>query len=320
LRSSYKNLLGVAISIGFVVFLLYKIDFRSVISVLKSFDVIILYSLFGIYIISFAIRTVRWKFLIKIRENLPVGIVFKSLAIGYMINNLLPAKVGELARMEYLKRKCGLGRSFLLGTIFTERLLDVLMVLTMLIVSVLLSETVRLIIQDKTWFFLFILLLLVVFVFFMYSGKGIEWFVKIAPTRLKSRFEQIILSFNSGIHFLKDRKLFGVVGVLTLLIWGLTLLANFLILYGLGITLSFYAYLFVVAAGVFGFVIPSTSGGIGVYHAIATSALLLFGVEPPVAMSFAIIAHAFDFFPAIHIGGVVVLYDNVKSKTKREKC
>lgn len=313
MRKSHKNIIGIAISVGLVVLLIYKIDLNSVKSEIIDFNFNILFALAVIYIIGFALRSYRWQLLIKSREDVPIIPVFKSLAIGYMINNLLPAKVGELARMEYLKRKLGTGRSFLLGTIFIERLLDVLMVMIFLLVSLFLSETIRSIIAEKTWLFVLIVLFILISFYLLISKRGTGWLTRLIPAKFRVKFEQMMLSFKTSGNFMKDRRLLQGVGLLSFIIWVLTLAASIAILYGLDTILPFYAYLFVIAAGVFGLVIPSTSGGIGVYHAIATGALLLFGVPPPVAMSYAIIAHAFDFIPAILTGGAVVLYDGVKS-------
>jgi uncharacterized membrane protein YbhN (UPF0104 family) len=83
--------------------------------------------------------------------------------------------------------------------------------------------------------------------------------------------------------------------------------------------LPFYAYFFIIAAGILGMIIPSTSGGIGVHHAIATGSLLTFGVEPTKALSFSIIAHAFDFFPSVILGGLFFGYGRLND-FKQAKC
>jgi len=101
----------------------------------------------------------------------------------------------------------------------------------------------------------------------------------------------------------------------SLLIWALTLLSSFLILWGLDIYLQFFGYFFLVAAGVLGLIIPSTSGSIGVFHAVATGALVLLGVESEKALAYAIIAHAFDFFHNVIIGLVVMAYERLLFKT-----
>lgn len=280
-----------------------------------GFDADILFVLLIIYILSIVLRSVRWQLMINSKNAIAIIPVFKSLAIGYMINNLLPAKVGEIARMEYLKRHHGIGRSFLLGTIFLERLLDISMVLISLLISVVFSETIRGIIQHKQWLFIAIILSISLFVFLMMTGRGVRWLVKITPEKFKIKLHSIATSFSESMHFIKNKKQLTGVVLLSASIWFLTLATTYSILVGLNTYLPFYAYFFIITAGVFGLVIPSTSGGIGVYHAIATGSLVLFGVPSALAMSYAIIAHAFDFFPGILTGGAVALFDSVKTKS-----
>jgi uncharacterized membrane protein YbhN (UPF0104 family) len=87
--------------------------------------------------------------------------------------------------------------------------------------------------------------------------------------------------------------------VVSIIIWSITLVMFFIIMKDLSISIPFYAYFFIVSAGTFGMIIPSTSANVGVYHAVAMGSLMLFMVPKEQALSFAIIAHAFDFFPNI---------------------
>jgi len=55
-------------------------------------------------------------------------------------------------------------------------------------------------------------------------------------------------------------------------------------------------------------IIPSTSASVGVYHAVAMGALMVFMVPKTEALTFAIIAHAFDFLPSVILGAVIFGY------------
>jgi uncharacterized protein (TIRG00374 family) len=140
--------------------------------------------------------------------------------------------------------------------------------------------------------------------------KFITWFVNFLPESGRLKIEKIVFSFTDAMKFVKNKKMLAGVGLFSFMIWGLTLLSTYSILWGLDVILPVYAYLFIIAAGVFGMVIPSTSGGIGVYHAISTAALLLFRVVPEKALAFAIISHAFDFFPNIILGIILFVKEN----------
>jgi uncharacterized protein (TIRG00374 family) len=305
-----KIVIGLIISISLIIYLFAKIDFKGVKEALLKFNPYVLIILFGIYILGMVLRSIRWQLLIKQREPINGILIFKALAIGYMINNLIPAKMGELARMEYIKQKNGTSRSFLLGTIFIERLLDVILVVAIFSFSLIFSQTSRQIFEHNRWIIYSLAGGIVISFFCMLNNQLFRGLVKFIPDNLKVSFIHFLSSFSDAVLFIKKRKLLAGVSFLSILIWGLTFISAYSTLWGLGVFLPIHAYLFVIAAGVLGVVIPSTSGGIGVYHAISTGALLLFGVLPEKALAYAIISHSFDFFPNIVTGGCVLLFDN----------
>jgi hypothetical protein len=255
------------------------------------------------------VRSSRWKLLLKQDTSLSSGFVLKALVIGYMINNILPAKVGELARMEYIKRKKGIGRVFLLGTIFLERFIDVLIVIVLFCISMLFVENNEIILFQNRWIILLISLFLIAAVISIFQSDRIKKIVLKLPAPVRGKIISLLDSFEKATGFVRNKNLLFSVTGLSLITWGLTLLNCFVISRGLNIDLPLHGYLFVIAAGVLGVVIPSTSGGLGVFHAITTGALILFDITPAKALAYSIIAHAFDFFPPIVLGLIILLRD-----------
>ena len=86
-----------------------------------------------VYAASMALRVLRWRLLL--REVVPVlslAAVAEILLVGYAVNNVLPARLGELFRADYAKRRLGISRAGALGSIIAERLLDGLMIISLL--------------------------------------------------------------------------------------------------------------------------------------------------------------------------------------------
>ncbi len=79
----------------------------------------------------------------------------------------------------------------------------------------------------------------------------------------------------------------------------------------MGVSLPFHAYFFIVAVSSMGMVIPSSPGNIGVYHAIAMGAIMLFMVNKDTALAIAILANIFDLIPSIILGTLVLLKENL---------
>jgi glycosyltransferase 2 family protein len=84
---------------------------------------------------SFFIRSLRWRTLLKVEKPISVINIFWATMIGYLGNNLLPARAGELIRTWALGNKTGLSKTFIIGTILVERGMDVVFLVLIGLVS-----------------------------------------------------------------------------------------------------------------------------------------------------------------------------------------
>ncbi len=94
------------------------------------------------YLATMGLRAMRWQLLL--RPSAPearLGAVAETLIMGYAVNNLLPARLGELFRADYAKRRLGLSRSEALGSIVLERGMDGLTIVILLGSGLLLLDT-----------------------------------------------------------------------------------------------------------------------------------------------------------------------------------
>lgn len=82
----------------------------------------------GLYGGGLVLRVLRWHSLLSVLVSASRVRVAEALLVGYAFNNLLPARLGELVRADYAKRRMGVSRSAVLGSIVVERLLDVFIV------------------------------------------------------------------------------------------------------------------------------------------------------------------------------------------------
>jgi len=85
-----------------------------------------------VYWAGIAVRVIRWRILLSASCAIGFPQVAESLIVGYAVNNVLPARLGELFRADYIRRRFGVARSAALGSIIVERLLDAIAVLAML--------------------------------------------------------------------------------------------------------------------------------------------------------------------------------------------
>ena len=310
--------LGFIISAILIIIFVKVIDFRTVLHILASFNWRLIIVLLIIYWLGMIFRTMRWFFLISQSKSINFSSVLSALILGFMINNLLPAKLGELARAEILARGKKLSRSFLLGTILAERLLDVMIVVIFLTISILFSKSLFHVIS-LNYRLAAIIAIIFVSLFLLLNKKIRKKIIKMLPKKWQRFFSLASDKFATSFLFLKDRELFPKILFYTVLVWLITFLSYYTIIRGLNVNLPLYAYLFVISVSAIGMVIPSSPANMGVYHAIATGAIMLFMVPKDTAFAIAVIANAFDVIPSIIFGTIILLKKHISLITLYRK-
>jgi glycosyltransferase 2 family protein len=309
-------IIGLSVSALAIVGILYFVDLSEVWQNLQKLSWEVVLIAVSIYILGMVVRALRWFLIIAIREKISFYTVFKGLVYGYMLNQLLPAKIGEVGRAEYLTRNSKPGRSFLLGTIAAERVFDMVIILLFLGISVVFSETIMSKMQAQWISVALIVSGIILLIFILRNVHLIKMLTRFLPVKFNEFVDHVLDSLGESFNIFKSFGSIFKILLLTLLIWLFTCLVFYLIIQDLDIEVPFYAYFFIVSAGTFGMIIPSTSANVGVYHAVAMGALMLFMVPKAQALSFAILAHAFDFFPALIMGGGIMGFEQIKKMAK----
>jgi uncharacterized membrane protein YbhN (UPF0104 family) len=95
------------------------------------------------YWLEMLVRVQRWRLLLRGLAPFSFGQVMIPLVVGYAANNALPARLGELFRADFIGRRYGVSRLSVLGTIFVERLFDMIVVLVCAIAGIALAAGQR---------------------------------------------------------------------------------------------------------------------------------------------------------------------------------
>jgi glycosyltransferase 2 family protein len=309
-----RIILGIALSGFSIIVFLYYFNIKITIDLIRNFNFRLIVLLLLISITGILLRAFRWKIIIRQNDSVSFKEVLFGLGLGYMVNNLFPVKIGELVRILYINRRSNCRKSFLLGTVVIERFIDIIIIIIILATSVIFSKTLQKILNHNKQLLFIIFLVVMSGFFLMFKVKYLDYALQLVPSRFSGKIKELIKSFSSAMNFIKNRKVLFYVTVLSGVIWLITCIMSFTIIKGLGIVVPFYAILFIVSAGIFGMIIPSTSGSIGVYHGVTTSALMLFGITREVALSYAIISHALDFIPNVLFGLFIVAQENFSFK------
>jgi glycosyltransferase 2 family protein len=266
----------------------------------------------GLALVSVAINTVakaaRWKTLIgSAGQALPFSRVLGMHLVGQMLNKFLPARVGDLTRA-YVVGGMGPGRTFALGTVVLEKLLDMLAYVLLFFLLVILLPLPSWV-SDSVYVLSLVTFLSFFGVVFLLLQR--EWFLRLLdrvvgwlPTRLyapaKTRVQAGLLSLDILRHRADRFKLVG----WTALIWGTAIANNYLTFLALPMALErpLLASLLILVALQVGISLPTAPGTIGVFQYICVVALGLLGVDESLAFSYGVVLHAIVMLPTTLLG------------------
>lgn len=123
-RHVLSAVLGLAVGSLFLWLALRDVDAAALRAALVAVDGRTLTLAAALYWLAMGLRVLRWQRLLCQLAPAPLHLVAETLVVGYAVNNVLPARLGEVARAAYAKRRLGIGRARVFGSIVIERVLD----------------------------------------------------------------------------------------------------------------------------------------------------------------------------------------------------
>jgi uncharacterized protein (TIRG00374 family) len=293
---------GLALGCAFLWLALRKIDVNQMRDALRVLDLRFVAVSGGLYWLGLACRVERWHGLLNQLAPLRRRAVGETLLVGYAVNNLLPARLGELFRADYAKRRFRLSRSAVLGSIVIERLADLVAILACLGLGLL---TVRLPAVDGALDFprllryaLPAILLAVLAIALARRAEG--WRIPRLPVTITRR----VLELTQGLRSL-NRATFWRSCLLTVLIWSAESAALWGMLSALQLSLSPGQALLVMSAASLSTLVPTAPGYLGTYQLVFASALPVFGLSATLGVLGSVLIQVF-LFGSVTVAGLVL--------------
>jgi uncharacterized membrane protein YbhN (UPF0104 family) len=258
------------------------------------------------------VRAVRWRYLFP--PGAPPPALVAGVMIGYMVNNVLPLRAGEVARVWVVARRWGHGFWTVLATLIVERVLDGLAIVAVLGVLVLLVDVPLYLRWGAALMLAVNVAGVIVLAAFAVaparSRAALGWATRRWP-RLRGVALDGFERFVRGLEGIRTAAHLLPLIVWTLAVWALPLLIAWAMLRAVHLSLPWLAPLAVLAFLGVGVSIPSAPGYIGVFHAAAVLALGVFGVAPAESLGYALLLHAVQFVPVTLIGWVFLLREHL---------
>jgi uncharacterized protein (TIRG00374 family) len=283
--------------------------------VLASARYWIMIPVIALTMMAYLIRSWRWRYLLYGVKPIRLGPLWASVMIGFMGNNLLPARLGELLRAHSLGRSAGVSRSACLASIVVERFLDIFVLLIVFGVILLLRGLPP---DIRSWGAILLALagpLLLLFVLFeLRPGPFLALADRVLPARLRPTVRQAAMNFREGLASLRRPVPLLWAVCFSFLMWACLVAVVLLTLQTLSLRLPIDASIVVLVIMAIGTMIPAAPGYIGTLQYAGTLALLQYGVEKSTALSFTLVYHAGQWFPVTAVGIVYFMRENLSLK------
>jgi uncharacterized protein (TIRG00374 family) len=296
---------GAVISIGLIAAILYFVDLRAMASAITHANYVLLAIGFAVGIIWIAIRAQVWRTLLR---NIPsYSDTFWTVGEGYLLNNFLPFRLGEIGRAFLLSRKSGMQFMEILPTIVIERITDlgytsaIFLAAIPFVVGSQGSQQIGVIVGA---------VVVAGFILMYVLARSNKWALDLFH-KLSARWPSLqklggsfLEAFFAGLGVLTDGWLFIRFLFWMTLNWALGIVAYYLIIRAFFPQTEITWVMFVLGAAAFGNAIPSLPGAVGTLEGAFGGALTLLSGDQSTSFAVAIVARLYNYFNSGLIGGI----------------
>jgi uncharacterized protein (TIRG00374 family) len=302
-----RTLIAVALAVVLLWLALRGTDVSAMRAVLASANPLGLLFAALIVCVSYFTRAVRWRLLLLAETPARLSTVFWANMIGYLGNNVLPARAGEVMRSMAMARNSQASTSYILATAVVERVMDVVVLVGIATVAMAGMGNLPpwLTAAAHTGSAIALVGLVVILSLPVASGwlQPLASRLPLAPAR-RAKVLELMLQFVGGFKCLHDvGRALGFVG-LALVIWLLDASCVVCVAHSLHLDMGLRLALVLLAALGIGSAAPSTPGALGIYQFVAVSLLVPFGYARSAALVFIVAFQAVTYAVVFVFGGL----------------
>lgn len=300
--------IGLGITLAIVIYGITRFDIGEVGRAVARIDATFIPLSAAATLAGYAVRTMRWQRILRPSDRAPFTRLYGPLMIGFMANNVLPARMGEFVRAYALDRERGVGKTLALSTILVERLCDGLTLV--FILAILFSAGALPSVGQSVGLAaggVFLAAALVTAALVTRPVKALAIVGRLSrplPARFASIAEEKLRQITLGMAALRNPGSLAIVAALSLATWACEAASYYTLLAGFGVTVGVPVALFATIVINLGIMIPSAPGYVGTFEGAALIALTAFGIDPESALAFAIVSHAIQWSLVTLIGAV----------------
>ncbi len=259
-------------------------------------------------------RAMRWRSLFARGRRPPPGAVTNAMMVGYLYNNIMPARAGEAARVVVLTQRSDTAPVEIVGTVVLERLYDVLGILVLFFAA-------EPWLPHVSWFgaaalaaiVLAVLIATAAIVLAVYGDRPLRLLLR--PLKRLSlfsgeRLEHTLDELVHGLSGLRHPRLALEAFAWTIVSWLLTATCAYFVTVAFHLHLPFAAGILVAVAIGAGMILPSSPAAVGVFEGAALIALNAYSIPHSSALPCALVLHLVNFVPFVAVGVFLLHYNS----------
>jgi glycosyltransferase 2 family protein len=305
---------GVLISVALMWWALGKLDLAQAWAAVQTANYWWLIPGIAIFFVRVWATAWRWHYLLKPLKSISTRTMFPIVAIGYMGNNIYPARAGELLRAYVLRRKEGVPVSASLATIIVERVFDGVVMLMFVVFNLnglaqLTGESgfvgdIRTLALAGTVVFAAVLGVFLLAAMFPHQSLGLyhRYGAPLIPSRFRGKVSGLVERFWTGLESLRSPRNVLMVFLTSIVIWLLETGKYWFVMHAFNFNVSFFALMLMNGIVNLATTIPSAPGYVGTFDGPGIAVLRAFGVAQPVATSYTLVLHVALWLPITLVG------------------
>ncbi len=320
--------LGLLISAVLLYLALRGLHLEQVWEVIKTAHYLWIIPGIAVYFVGVWVRAWRWHYLLRPLKPISTKTMFPIVTIGYMGNNIYPARAGEVLRAVVLKRREGVPISASLATILVERVFDGVVMLAFIFLNLpglskltgesgFVGNIQNLALWGTAAFIGALVVFLLAAMFPMRTERIIYWFIdRLVPNRFKEKSKAISTKFLDGLESLRSPQEALMIFITSAVIWLLETGKYWFVMQAFPFQVSYFALMLMNGIMNLTTTLPSAPGYVGTFDAPGIALLKAFNVNGAIAAGYTLVLHVALWLPITLLGAYYFAREGLKWSEK----
>jgi hypothetical protein len=318
-----RLIIGILISVFFLWLAFRRVDYQELAHALKNANYLWIFPNMGLMVFSMWLRAYRWKFMVNPIKKLGLYRLFSSTMIGFMANNVLPVRLGEIVRAYSLGTKAEISKTASFATIVVERVFDGFSLLMLLWITLLISPFPDWVKKAGNLTLVINVALFLVLILLEVKTEPTLRFLNrlfgFLPQKLSNKFTELLFKFTTGLKVFRDLPSMIWILIFSVFVWGVVGISNYFIFLAFDLHPPVQASFILLVMVSLAVSIPASPGYVGTFHFFCIAALGLFGYGKNIALPFSVVLHASQYIPITLIGLIYLKTEHLSLKVVQKE-